>query len=304
LDPQHGNHGPEVIRMSDLGALLRKAREQRGYTLDDIQEITKIRKRYLDAIETGDYKVLPGSFYVRAFVKTYAETVGLDAEEVLRLYHKELPKPETLDAPSVEPMIKKSRRSDHHRDRWGKVSVTMLMWLFPILIGVVIYIYLSQNDVKSPSDERDPPITTEQARPSESSSAPPASESAASSTPPPETSVPSAVPVTLTLTETKKSVQYIEVSPAGPHQLQLEVTGHVWIGINEGTSAKGKSRLNKSFSDADAPQTLSFDLAGPLYVNIGRSDNVKITVDGVPVEDGDNAGPVKFVFKPAELAAP
>ncbi|MDG0793610.1 helix-turn-helix domain-containing protein [Cohnella ginsengisoli] len=61
-----------------------------GYTLDDIQEITKIRKRYLEAIESGDYKVLPGSFYVRAFVKTYAETVGLDAEEVLRLYQKRI----------------------------------------------------------------------------------------------------------------------------------------------------------------------------------------------------------------------
>src|SRR4051812_28918752 len=142
--------------MSDLGALLRKAREQRGYTLDDVQDATKIRKRYLEAIETGDYSVLPGSFYVRAFVKTYAETVGLDAEEVLRLYQKELPVASNAEAPPVEPMLKSSRRSSgQHSDRWGKVSVTLLMWLFPILIIAVLYVYWTNNGNKG-AKELDP----------------------------------------------------------------------------------------------------------------------------------------------------
>lgn len=67
--------------MSELGQQLREARLQKGMSLDDVQEMTKIRKRYLEAIEAGDYKVLPGSFYVRAFIKTYAETVGLNPDE-------------------------------------------------------------------------------------------------------------------------------------------------------------------------------------------------------------------------------
>lgn len=66
--------------MSELGQQLREARLQKGMSLDDVQEMTKIRKRYLEAIEAGDYKVLPGSFYVRAFIKTYAETVGLNPD--------------------------------------------------------------------------------------------------------------------------------------------------------------------------------------------------------------------------------
>ncbi|WP_276352432.1 helix-turn-helix domain-containing protein [Cohnella caldifontis] len=289
--------------MSDLGALLRKAREQRGYTLDDIQEVTKIRKRYLEAIETGDYKVLPGSFYVRAFVKTYAETVGLDAEEVLRLYHKELPKPAAPDTPAVEPMIKKTRRSDQHRDRWGKVSVTMLMWLFPILIVAVIYVYLSQNADKDPKEVDRSPITTEKASPSESSASPSPTLPASPSAPATESSTPSVSPVTFTLKETKKSIQYIEVSPAGAHQLQLEITGRCWVGVNEGSS-KGKSLLSKGFEQADVPQTLSYDLTGPLYVNVGRADNVTITVDGTPFDDGNKAGSSKFVFMPAETTLP
>lgn len=281
--------------MSDLGALLRKAREQRGYTLDDIQEVTKIRKRYLEAIETGDYKVLPGSFYVRAFVKTYAETVGLDAEEVLRLYQKELPKPPASETAVVEPMIKKSRRSEHHRDRWGKITVTLLLWLFPILIIAVVYVYLSNNAGKEPKEVNRGPITTETAPPQSSVPPSPSLPSSPSAT---ESAAPSFAPVTFTLKETRRSVQYIEVSPGGSHTLQLEITGRCWVGVYEGSS-KGKMLLSKGFEQADVPQTLSYDLSGPLYINVGRADNVKITVDGTPFDDGDKAGPSKFVFTPA-----
>jgi cytoskeletal protein RodZ len=285
--------------MSDLGALLRKAREQRGYTLDDIQEVTKIRKRYLEAIETGDYKVLPGSFYVRAFVKTYAETVGLDAEEVLRLYQKELPKPAAPETAAVEPMMKKSRRSAQHSDRWGKVWVTLLMWLFPLLIVAVIYVYLQQNSGKKPDEVNSGPLTTDIASPSPSSPSP--SPSVTPSDTPTETPSPSPSPVTFTLTDTLRSVQYIEVSPGGPHNLQLEITGRCWVGVNEGSS-KGKSLLSKGFEVADLPQTLSYDLSGPLYINVGRADNVKITIDGTLFDDGDKASSAKFIFTPA--AAP
>lgn len=281
--------------MSDLGALLRKAREQRGYTLDDIQEVTKIRKRYLEAIEEGDYKVLPGSFYVRAFVKTYAETVGLDAEEVLRLYQKELPKPETADTVSAEPMVRKRRRSSQHRDRWGKVTVTMLMWLFPILIVAIVYVYLQQNSDKTPKELDSGPLTTDTSSP-----LPTLSESPIVSVPPSVTppESPSPPPVTLTLTRTSKSIQYYDVVPAGTHKLELEVTGRCWIGIYE-KGPSGKNIFQKGFEVGDVPQTLSFDLDQPLYVNVGRSDNVKISVGGTVVDDGDKSGSSKFVFTPA-----
>jgi cytoskeletal protein RodZ len=282
--------------MSDLGALLRKAREQRGYTLDDIQEATKIRKRYLEAIENGDYKVLPGSFYVRAFVKNYAEMVGLDAEEVLRLYQKELPKVNTDDAMPSEPLIRKRRRSLQHKDRWGKVTVTLLMWLFPILIIVIVYIYLQENWVKNPEEVKRSPLTTETSTPSASISSPVSNSPVVTPSLP---ASPSTEPVSLRLVQTKQSVQYYEVSPGGPHKLELEVTGKVWIGINEKNSS-GKSIFTGSFEDKDAPQTLSFDLNGPLYVNVGRADNVTIRIGGTLVDDGNRAGSSKFVFTPVD----
>ncbi len=66
--------------MTELGNRLKEAREEKGMSLDDLQAATKIQKRYLTALEEGNYDIIPGKFYVRAFIKQYAEAVGLDSE--------------------------------------------------------------------------------------------------------------------------------------------------------------------------------------------------------------------------------
>jgi len=280
--------------MSDLGALLRKAREQRGYSLDDIQEYTKIRKRYLEAIETGEYKVLPGSFYVRAFVKTYAETVGLDAEEVLRLYHRELPQPPSSETAIPEPRIKPRRRSLQHNDRWGKVAVSLLMWAFPILIVAVIYVYWVNN--KEPDTRElnsNPPISTETASPSQS-------QETLSPTPSDtQTPPPSVEPVSITFVKKVGSINYYDVTPGVGRQLKLEVSGRAWIEVRE-NNRNGNVKFSKNVSE---PDTLTFDLTVPLYVNVGRTDLVTFYVDEATFDDGNSAGSTKYIFTPVDPAA-
>ena len=68
---------------SDIGQKLKEARIEKGYTLDDLQQITKIQKRYLIAIEDDDFAALAGDFYVRALIRPNAETVDLNADELL-----------------------------------------------------------------------------------------------------------------------------------------------------------------------------------------------------------------------------
>ncbi|WP_155286223.1 helix-turn-helix domain-containing protein [Lacticaseibacillus zhaodongensis] len=83
--------------MDEIGQKLRDARLEKGYTIDDLQQITKIQKRYLIAIEEGNFDALPGDFYVRAFIKQYASVVGINTDELMEEYQQ--------DIPTVKPVV-------------------------------------------------------------------------------------------------------------------------------------------------------------------------------------------------------
>jgi len=63
-----------------LGELLERRRLEKGLSLREVEEATKIRTRYLQGLEREDYTVLPDAVYVRGFLKTYADFLGLDGE--------------------------------------------------------------------------------------------------------------------------------------------------------------------------------------------------------------------------------
>jgi len=69
-----------------LGYALRERREHKGVTMQQAAEDTRIREKFLQAIESGDYQSLPGTVYTKGFLRNYAQYLGLDAEEMLALY--------------------------------------------------------------------------------------------------------------------------------------------------------------------------------------------------------------------------
>ena len=69
-----------------IGEQLRLAREQRGIALREVSNETHISIRYLEAIESNDYKNLPGGIFNRSFVKAYARSVGVDEKEAVEAY--------------------------------------------------------------------------------------------------------------------------------------------------------------------------------------------------------------------------
>jgi transcriptional regulator with XRE-family HTH domain len=71
---------------TDIGSPLRRAREQRGLTLQDIARTTKIPIRSLDAIEHGDFERLPGGIFRKAYIRTFAAAVGVDGNELAAAY--------------------------------------------------------------------------------------------------------------------------------------------------------------------------------------------------------------------------
>ena len=69
-----------------IGEQLRLAREGRGIPLREISDQTRISMHYLEAIESNDYKRLPGGIFNRSFVKAYARYVGYDEKEAIEGY--------------------------------------------------------------------------------------------------------------------------------------------------------------------------------------------------------------------------
>src|SRR6058998_1040784 len=66
--------------MFEIGPALREARERRGLGLAQVETDTKIRARYIRALEDEDFHILPGPTYTKGFLRAYAEYLGLDGQ--------------------------------------------------------------------------------------------------------------------------------------------------------------------------------------------------------------------------------
>jgi cytoskeleton protein RodZ len=82
-------HAPPATGAAQVGATLREVRERLGWKLNDVAEALRIRLPYLEAIERGDLAALPGPAYQTGFVRSYAQILGLDPEEILRRFRAE-----------------------------------------------------------------------------------------------------------------------------------------------------------------------------------------------------------------------
>lgn len=69
-----------------IGTALREARSRRGIEIAEVEAATKIRRRYLEAMESEDWGVLPGDVYARGFIRAYASFLGLDGERLVEEY--------------------------------------------------------------------------------------------------------------------------------------------------------------------------------------------------------------------------
>lgn len=140
--------------MAELGTRLKEARLSKGYSLDDLQEITKIQKRYLVGIEEGNYSIMPGSFYVRAFIKQYAEAVGLDAEEILETYKKELPStPNDQVSQSMTNSPSRRKVTKGPSNKMMEAMPKIIVALFIVVIIVAIWVLWQSKNSPGTSEE-------------------------------------------------------------------------------------------------------------------------------------------------------
>ncbi|MDF1998728.1 RodZ domain-containing protein [Peribacillus frigoritolerans] len=144
--------------MTELGNRLKEAREAKGLSLEDLQELTKIQKRYLIGIEEGNYSMMPGKFYVRAFIKQYCEAVGLDSEEIFEQYKSEIPSVYSEELPEQLSRVQ-SRKTIPAGDSkvvelLPKILAAVLVIGAAVLIWVLVLNYMSNPDNDDKKDAK------------------------------------------------------------------------------------------------------------------------------------------------------
>jgi cytoskeletal protein RodZ len=131
--------------VTELGNRLKEARLAKGLSLEDLQSITKIQKRYLIGIEEGNYSSMPGNFYVRAFVKQYAEALELNPDEIFETYKNEIPATHNEDLPEQLSRVKTRKTVTEGSSKIFDIIPKVLIGVFIIGAAGLLYYFFVNN---------------------------------------------------------------------------------------------------------------------------------------------------------------
>src|ERR671916_692173 len=96
--------------MPEIGETLREARMRRRIDMTEVETATKIRGKYLRALENEEWDLLPGPTFVKTFLRTYAEYLGLDARLLVEEYRQRYERPSSADLAPLGPGLPGQRR--------------------------------------------------------------------------------------------------------------------------------------------------------------------------------------------------
>lgn len=119
--------------MPEIGSRLKAAREEKGITLREVEEATKVRVKYLEALENEEFSVLPGRVYAVGFLRSYASYLGLDSNELVKAFNEVYPHRGEEEVLLVSPAERPGRR----KRRGSKVWLVLLLLL--VLATIVAF---------------------------------------------------------------------------------------------------------------------------------------------------------------------
>lgn len=121
--------------MASLGQELKRERELRGISLEEISESTKINLKFLQAMEEDKLEVMPSKFFIKALLRTYAKFLGLEEHSVLNKYHEASILQEQAQ-PTEEQLRTSREETSKKRKRWtasillGACLLILIGWLY------------------------------------------------------------------------------------------------------------------------------------------------------------------------------
>ncbi len=281
--------------LNELGTRLKEARIAKKISLEDLQDITKIQKRYLAGIEEGDYSMMPGAFYVRAFIKQYAATVDLDGEELLQQYPVEMPVKEPLvhtRTPDTYTSRSRSITRTAPSDAYGKVIPKVLVALFIVLIlAVTWYFYDASTNGASPNDSIEKGLGVPYEEPASSKQKKP--EEPVKEETPKETEEKSPDPI-LTMEETQGETTTYSFEGANP-ELEIAANGASWIAATD----ENQQELLSKARVLQAGETETIDLSDVEFVRvrIGDYSNINLSLNGETIEYAQQIKPQNIVIQ-------
>lgn len=225
-----------------IGEVLRNARIKKGYSFEYLEEATKIRAKYLEALEKENFAVLPGQVYAKAFLRTYAKFLELDTEEIMNEFcqmNNEAPPEAEKDKHEAEP-------TDTGSKKWRYVAAGVA--LISLLAFNALY-----NIGDRPEDSKPELPKTVQQPPAENQNNIPPDTNPAPDNPPQANQPP-------------QQVEGVRVV--------LKVTeGQSWMQI----VADGKTVFTGTVNPGE---TKDFQAEEKIYLHVGNAGAVEVNVNG------------------------
>ena len=128
------------VAKGDFGTRMKRAREERGVSLRQIADATKISVGFLEALERNDISRLPGGIFSRAFVRSYSIEIGVDPEQAVRDFIAQFPD-DSVTAGS--PHVAQNYETDAATRRRSPATLITVVAI-SLLIGVILFFALSR----------------------------------------------------------------------------------------------------------------------------------------------------------------
>lgn len=141
MEPDHAVQNTEDTPQT-VGSILRKCREFHGISLADAAEVTKIGKNYLRALEEDRHQEFTSPAYLKGFLRIYANHLGLQADDLLKMIEPEQPDENSAVSLALEEQIQRSRFS------WRRLLLPASLLAIIIVVALVV----------RPVDEPPPPV--------------------------------------------------------------------------------------------------------------------------------------------------
>lgn len=164
-----GANGDGMNGGAKIGRILEQKRKEMGLSLDEVEQATKIRKRYLTGLEREDYAMLPDAVYARGFLKTYANYLGLDGEALShQLKSRRKPRRERgidyNNEPRTsfeQPLITPSGLTGTEKRKISTSAIVTLIVALLALAAIIGTLYFVGRGVQaSRSQEENPPASS------------------------------------------------------------------------------------------------------------------------------------------------